>query len=105
MPQFVIVKRWAIRDDHCESELLDLVREDVAPHYGRLPGCLGLGLLRIRGTRSYLALQYWESREAWKSATSSDSYSEWLDAYEPSLERWNIIMEFEDEWETEDALG
>ena len=111
MPQFVIVKRWALREGHSESELLDLAREDVAPHYDSLPGCLGLGLLRIRGTRSYLAMQYWESREAWKSATSSDSYSEWLDEpsgsnpYEPSLERWNIIMEFEDEWETEDALG
>ena len=105
MPQFVIVKRWAIREGHSESELLDLVREDVAPHYDSLPGCLGLGLLRIRGTRSFFTLQYWESREVRHSAMSSDPYSDWLAEYEPSLERWNIIMEFEAEWEAEDALG
>ena len=105
MPQFVIVKQWALRQGHSKSELLDLAREQIVPHYNRLPGCLGLGLLRIRGTRSYLALQHWESREAWRSATSSDSYSDWLDAYRPTLERWNDMMEFEDEWETEDILG
>ena len=105
MPQFVIVKRWARRQGHSESELLDLVRRHIIPHYDRMPGCLGLGLLRIRGTRSYLALQYWESREIRQSALSSDSYSAWLADYGPTLERWNDMMEFEDEWETEDALG
>ena len=104
-PQYVIVKRWTLRDGHSESELLDLVRNGIIPHYDRLPGCLGLGLLRIRGTRSYLALQYWESLEAWEVATSADSYSDWFEAYEPVLERWNGMMKFEDEWETEDALG
>lgn len=105
MPRLVLVKRWALRDGYAESELLDLVRNDVVPRYERLAGCLGLGLLRIRHTRSYLALQHWESREAWQLATSSDSYPAWLAEYAPVLERWNDMMELEDEWETEDALG
>ena len=105
MSRLALIKRWALRDGHTESELLDLVRNDVMPHYDRLQGCLGLGLLRIRGTRSYLALQYWESREAWQLAMSSDSYADWLTEYTPILERWNDVMELEDEWETDDALG
>ena len=56
MSRFVVVRRWVLRQGHSESELLDLVRTHIIPHYNTLPGCLGLGLLRIRGTRSYLAL-------------------------------------------------
>ena len=97
MSRLAVVRRWTLRDGRSESELLDLVRYSVIPHYERLPGCLGLGLLRIRGTRSYLALQHWESREARQSAMSSDAYPDWLAAYEPILERWNDMMEFEDE--------
>lgn len=57
MSEFITFKRWALRDGQQESELIRLVREEIVPHFERLPGCLGLGLLRIAGTRSYLALQ------------------------------------------------
>ena len=105
MSRLVVVRRWALREGHNESELLDLVRSSVIPRYDRLAGCLGLGLLRIHGTRSYFALQHWKSREARQSTMSSCAYSRWLDAYGPTLEWWNAMMEFEDEWETADALG
>lgn len=105
MSRLVVVRRWTLRDGRSESELLDLVQNRVIPHYDRLPACVGLGLLRIHATRSYLALQHWESRKARQSVMSSDAYADWVDAYEPTLERWNDMMEFEEEWETEDALG
>ena len=63
MSQFITYRRWTLRDGREESELVELVREEIEPHYKKLQGCLSLGLLRIEGTRSYLALQYWgESR-------------------------------------------
>ena len=53
----------------------------------KLPGCLGLGLQRIEATRSYLAIQYWESKAAREAAISSQAYPEWFSAYEPTLTR------------------
>ena len=104
MPGFITFKRWTLRDGHQESELLGLVQKDIIPHYEKLPGCLRLGLLRIEGTRAYLALQYWKSREAWQAVTASDAYSAWLEAYKPILERWDKIVALDEEWETEDVL-
>ena len=105
MSVFITFKRWALRDGRTESELVELVRKEFEPHYSKLPGCLKLGLLHIEGTRSYLALQYWESREHLRETTSSDYYQTWWQAYIPLLERWDQIMEFEEEWEAEDLLG
>ncbi len=47
----------------------------------KLPRCLGLGLQRIEATRSYLAIQYWESKAAREAAISSQAYPEWFSAY------------------------
>ena len=94
-----------MRNGRRESELVTLVREEVAPHFGRLTGCIRLGLLRIEDTRSYLALQYWIDSETWQETTSSVDYEAWLREYEPILDRWNEIMTFEDEWECEDIAG
>jgi hypothetical protein len=105
MAEFITFKRWKLQDGQDESELLALVRNEIEPHYQQLLGCLGIGLLHILGTHSYLALQYWESRDAWQAAISADDYPAWLEAYQPALERWGQLMVFEDEWETEDLLG
>ena len=105
MAEFTTYKRWALRPDRGESELVELVREQIVPHYKKLQGCIRLGLLRIEGTRSYLALQYWESRESWRATTGSDYYRTWYEEYLPILERWDEIMDFEEEWDTEDMLG
>ncbi len=105
MTEFVTYKRWRLKDGKRESDLVDLVRVEIAPHYGKLEGCVRLGLYRIRDTSSYLALQYWQSRETWEATTSSDFYRLWLDDYQPILERWDQLMEFEDEWEAELVFG
>lgn len=104
MATFITFKRWRLRENQQEPELLSLVLEEIVPHYKKLSGCLRLGLLHIDGTKSYLALQYWKSRAAWQAAVSSDEYSAWFQEYEPILKRWNQLMIFEDEWDTEDVL-
>ena len=85
MARYMTFKRWALKDVGQESELLRLVREKILPAYMKLPGCLGLGLQRIEATRSYLAIQYWESKAAREAAISSQAYPEWFSAYEPTL--------------------
>ena len=105
MAEFATFKRWTLKEGRQESDLSALVQNEIIPAYAQLPGCIRLGLLRIRGTRSYLATQHWESREARDAAVSAESYQDWFAAYEPTLTRWDEIMVFEDEWETEDVLS
>ena len=102
--EFITFKRWSLRDGRQESELVKLVREEIIPHYEKLPGCLRLGLLSIAGTRSYLALLHWKNRGAWRAALQSDDYQAWYKAYKPMLERWDELVIFEEEWESEDVL-
>ena len=104
MSEFITFKRWSLRDGREESELVRLVREEIIPHYEKLTGCLRLGLLNIEGTRTYLALQHWKSRDAWSAAIQSDDYQAWYRAFRPMLKRWDELMIFEEEWESEDVL-
>jgi len=105
MEEFVTYKRWRLKDDKQEVDLIDLVRNEIAPRYVKLESGVRLGLHRIHDTRSYLALQYWPSRAVWATTRASDSYKVWLSEYEPILVRWDQLMEFEDEWEAEVILG
>ena len=104
MSEYITIKRWSLRDGRQESELVELVREEIASHYERLPGFVRLGLLHISGTRSYLALQYWKNRDTWRATVESDDYESWLQGYARTLEHWDKLMIFEEEWECEDPL-
>jgi len=104
MATFVTYKRWRLKDGKQEADLLDLVRNQIAPHYAKLGGSVRLGLHRISDTSSYLALQHWQSRATWQTATASDFYQSWLGEYEPILARWDELMEFEDAWEADVIL-
>ena len=104
MSEFITIKRWSLRDGREESELVRLVREEIIPHYEKLPGCLRLGLLRIAGPRSYLTLQHWKNRGTWRATVESDGYESWFQGYAPMLERWDKLMIFEEEWESENVL-
>jgi quinol monooxygenase YgiN len=104
MGEFVTFKRWRLKDGRQESELATLVQDEIIPAYRKLPGCLRLGLLRVEGSRSYLATQHWESRTARDATLNDASYRTWWDAYKPTLERWDQTMAFEEEWEAEVLL-
>jgi len=104
MTTFTAYKRWALRDEKDEADLLDIVANHIIPHYQRLEPIVRLELLHILETRSYLALQHWPSRSHWEAVRASDRFTSWYQAYEPILSHWDQIMEFEAEWETEDSL-
>ncbi len=104
MPEFSTFKRWQLNEGHEESQVVSLVQERIAPAYATLPGCKGLGLLRIEGTRCYLAIQYWESRFAYDHALQAPEYAEWFEAYQPALARWHEMLTFQDEWCAETIL-
>ncbi len=87
MSEFITFKRWALRDEREEAELVELVREEIVPHFRKLPGCLRLGLLRNSSARSYLALQYRDNRDRWRETTGSDYYRTWYREYLPILDR------------------
>jgi hypothetical protein len=105
MGQFITMKRWRLREERQEAELVELVEGAIVPHYQQLSDAVRLGLWRIDGTRSYLALQYWRSRADWASVRQSEAFQDWFHKYEPILERWDEFMEFEDEWEAEELLS
>ncbi|MCE7982927.1 MAG: hypothetical protein DYG89_17220 [Caldilinea sp. CFX5] len=104
MAEFVTYKRWRLKDGKEEADLVALVRNEIAPHYARLSGSVGLELQRISGSRSYLALQHWPSRAVWETTRAFASYQAWFAAYEPILARWDQLMTFEDGWEAEEIL-
>ena len=104
MAGYVTYKRWRLKAGKQEADLIDLVRNEIAPHYATLKSDVRLGLHRIRDSSSYLALQEWQSRAVWETVTSSDVYRSWLHAYEPTLAQWDQLMEFEDAWEAEVIL-
>ena len=104
MRPFTTYKRWTLRPGCHETDLLALVQTRIRPAYQQLPGCLGLGLQRIPDSRSYLAIQYWQSRQAREEALAAESYRAWHAAYEPALALWDGLMVFEAEWEGEELL-
>jgi hypothetical protein len=105
MAMFSTYKRWRLKDGGTEAELIALVRAAIAPHYRLLAGCHGIGLLRIEGSRCYLATQTWDSRAARDAALAAPGYAAWWAEYQPALAQWDVLMDFEDEWETLDLLS
>lgn len=102
---FVTYKRWCLKEGKQEADLVALVQHEIAPHYAKFGGVVQLGLQRISETRSYLALQHWQSRAVWETTTASAFYQTWFGEYEPILACWDQLMEFEDAWEAEVILG
>ena len=80
------------------------MQQEIEPHYRSLSNDVRLGLLRIEGTRSYFAVQYWRSRAHRESATQSDFYASWWKQYEPMLARWDQVVELEAEFDSEELL-
>lgn len=100
MSNYVTIRRWALKEGASEDDLLALVRDGIVPAYKRQPGCLSLNLLRVVEPRSYLAVTYWESHEAF-DAWSGPEGQGWRDASRATLERWLELMVFQEEWDAD----
>lgn len=101
---FITFKRWLLKQPGMESAMVALVREAIIPHYQQLPGCHKLGLLRVEGTNTYLATQHWASKAVREEVLAAPAYERWMADYEPILEQWFALMEFVEEWESEELL-
>jgi heme-degrading monooxygenase HmoA len=98
MPEYVTIRRWALREGADESELTELVEQKIIPAYQRQPGCLQLELLRVVDTRSYLAVTRWEDRGAFDRWAGPEGQS-WRDEYRGTLASWLDLMRFQEEWD------
>jgi hypothetical protein len=99
--KFITFRRWRLKENTPDAEVLLLVRDEIAPAYARLSPHVKLGLDRIADSDCFIATQEWHSRTAYEQAVGADSYASWLQAYQPALARWHTLLELEDEWEAE----
>jgi len=78
----------------------NLVRDRMVPYYETLDPTVRLGLEQIEGSRTVLATQRWLDRERRDQAIGGPAFQAWLDAYQPLLQGWDRLVEFEAEWES-----
>lgn len=100
MVDYVTIRRWSLKPSSDEQALLSFVNDGIVPAWREIPGCLSLNFLRVRGSASYLAVTYWESKaaaETWAGAGGHD----WREQHRGVLERWLELMTFQDEMEAD----
>ena len=104
MTNVLIYGRWRLKDGRQEAALVDLMRTAMVPQYQKYGNRVELSLLRVADAQSYLVIQRWPSRKDWEDFPTSIFYEIWFAEYEPILERWDELMELEEEWECEELL-
>ena len=97
---YVTLRRWALKPGNDEAVLLTFVNDQLAPAWRKIPGCLSLNLLRVRGQQSYLAVVYWETKEACDSWSGAAGQA-WRDEHRAVLERWLDLTSYQDETEAD----
>jgi heme-degrading monooxygenase HmoA len=100
MSDFVTMRRWALKPGVDEATLLSFVNDGIVPAWRKIDGCLSLNLLRVRNPASYLAVTYWESKDALDRWSGVGGQS-WRDEHRAVLERWLDLMVFQDEQEAD----
>ncbi len=100
----ILYKRWLLREGATLGDVVELVRNDIAPHYRTLDPRVQLGL-EAHGDGSVLAIQRWPSRDVLDQAMTGRRFQEWWAAYQPVLAAWDELVELDGEWETQDLLA
>lgn len=101
---YTTYKRWTLLPDASLGEVAALVSDEIAPHYARLSRDVALALEAVAGNRSVLAILRWRDKATYDAALTSVGYSDWLERYQPTLERWAELVSFDAEWSTERLL-
>ncbi|MHB8376984.1 MAG: antibiotic biosynthesis monooxygenase [Dehalococcoidia bacterium] len=104
MPEFVTIRRWALKEGAEEQELVAHVRDGIIPAYKEQPGCLELELLRTSEPRSYLAITHWDARSSFEAWIGAEGQS-WRDRHHGTFERWLELMAFQAEWDAEEIVS
>lgn len=104
MPEFVTIRRWALKEGATEPQLVEHVRDAIIPAYKEQPGCLDLELLRTSDAGSYLAITHWAGRSSFEAWAGPEGQT-WRDRHRPTLERWLELMAFQAEWDAEELAS
>jgi hypothetical protein len=100
MADYVTIRRWGKKPGADEAILLAFVNDSLIPAWRQIPGCLSLNLLRVRDGGSYLAVTYWQSKDACDTWSGSGGQS-WRDENRAVLARWLELMAFQDEMDAD----
>jgi heme-degrading monooxygenase HmoA len=100
MADYVTIRRWSLKQKTDEAALLSFVNDGIAPAWREIPGCLSLNFLRVRGGPSYLAVTYWQSKEAAETWAGPGGH-DWREKHRGILERWLELTSFQDEMEAD----
>lgn len=95
-----LYKRWVLRPGVTAEDVQRFVQQRIEPAYRLLSDDVELGLEFDHDGRSLLAVQRWTSGEHHWLATTGAAYRRWWGGYEPSLVEWNVLVEFDTEWQT-----
>ncbi len=93
-------KRWSLRDGVTVEEVAAFARQHIQPAYQRLSPDVTLGLEMAGDGLSIVAVQRWTSGGARDAATSGERYAIWWAANERTLELWDQLVIFADEWKS-----
>jgi heme-degrading monooxygenase HmoA len=100
MADYVTIRRWALKQEFNEGTLLEFVNQGIVSAWREIPGCLSLNFFRVRGSISYLAVTYWDSKDAAETWAGAEGH-DWRERHRAVLERWLELMTFQDEMETD----
>jgi heme-degrading monooxygenase HmoA len=100
MTEFATIRRWSLNEAVDETVLLSLVSERLIPAYKKVPGGLRQHLFRAGGSRSYVALTFWESKRA-ADVWAGPAGQAWRDEHGDILARWLELMSFREEFDAE----
>jgi hypothetical protein len=89
-----------LRPGVTRDQVAQLVAERIVPAYRRLSDEVDLGLESIAEPPAVLAIQRWQSPTALARALEGPGYAAWWADYQPILQSWDELVEFDDEWET-----
>lgn len=104
MARYCTYKRWLLEHPSQADEMVVMVRDEIAPAYRQLEGCLGMALEHIEGTDSYLAIQHWVSEGVATSTLETHQSTEWYATNRPMLHRWMAMLSLEEEWATTELV-
>lgn len=98
MARYITYKRWKIEALTFVDDMVSFFREEVAPAYRSLPGCLGAGLERVEGSDSFIASQHWRDEETAARSLETPEGIAWYAANHAILHRWMEMLTLEEEW-------
>jgi hypothetical protein len=97
MGTFLTIRRWSLKAGADEASVIELIQGAILPAYRAWPDCEKLELRRVAGSNSYITTTHWVTRAAHQEF-EGDAGAAWREGYRATLERWDQLMEFEEEW-------